>query len=450
MRRFYELLLNFDDKIPLFEEEGKSYYKADVLKKVELYRARLLEINCAWQGKQVYFDMKDRKSFIFLFFALSSLEAGIVLIPVEIANSEFIGEDVIYLTDNKPGPKAIYLDNEGQLNCNGIDFARVGSDESYSSLYLYTSGSTGKAKMVPKGFSHLLVELEELKGLFGVKRGEVFYYTSPLYHIYGFLFGLLLPLYCHARVILDYHFTPESVCDFVAKEPVDFFISIPSYYLFFKKIEKVALFRKCRHLISSSAPLPAAVSESFYQDGVSIREIYGSTETGGIAHRVSAVDANWQTFSYVKVVSKDLELSISSPAISVDYPVDTGYSTGDVVTFNDEGRFQLTGRNMSFVKIGGKRVNLNYVQVKYRSYLESLTGRAVDENSFFVGENGGKIFLISEEPFPGTSLEVKNSLKEYLPGYAIPKVLIHMQIPRNRMGKINRREIDKLLNNISS
>lgn len=453
MKSFYDLLTSYEGSSALLELDGKSYGKEELIEKVGFFREQLLNLYGDWEKRLVYLDMKERINFIFLFFALSSLGVSIVLLPVEVDSRDFLGGENLFITDNKEDESTIFVTTEGELRAKEVDFSALKTDDNDNSLYLYTSGSTGRARMIPKGVHHLLVELEELKSFLAVEKGELFYFTSPLYHIYGLLFGLLLPIYAGATTIIDYHFTPESVCDFVESREVEHFISIPSYYNFFKKIDKINVFKKCRCLVSSSAPLPVELSRSFLQEDVKIREIYGSTETGGIAHRVGAIDLNWQTFSYVNIIKKradyeSRELFIESPAISIDYSDIDGYNTGDIVIFNSAGNFQLTGRNKSFIKVGGKRVNLNFVLVKYKSYLKEVTGKIIDDHLLYIGEKNGRIFLISEESFPGTSLEVKTSMKRYLPGYAVPKLLLHMKIPRNSMGKINRKEIDNLLSNL--
>ena len=59
--------------------------------------------------------------------------------------------------------------------------------------------------------------------------------------------------------------------------------------------------------------------------------------------------------------TEELELFISSPAISVEYDKEVGYCTGDIVKFIDERHFTLLGRNTRFVKIHGKRIDLGFI-----------------------------------------------------------------------------------------
>ena len=79
---FYSLFsqnLNFS-----LEENEKEIDNQEILKKIETLKKNLLNISTNWKNKEVYLDIKDRKLFIFMFLALQSLEAKIVLIPIEI------------------------------------------------------------------------------------------------------------------------------------------------------------------------------------------------------------------------------------------------------------------------------------------------------------------------------------------------------------------------------
>jgi acyl-coenzyme A synthetase/AMP-(fatty) acid ligase len=246
------------------------------------------------------------------------------------------------------------------------------------------------------------------------------------------------------------------------KKKITIFISIPTYYRMFAELNLTKCFSNCRKLTSSSAPLPQDVSKKFYEKGIKITEIYGSTETGGIAHRVSAVNMGWQLFSYVKVFkewndyinnenvkneNEDIELRINSPAISVEYNKEKGFNTGDIIKFTDNGTFILLGRNIRFVKIAGKRVDLQFVLMKVREYLNQNNNCQIKDDELYIGEKEEKIYIISEKGFPKTSKEIKKDLNKLLPSYAIPRIFINMKIPRNNMGKIKKVEIEKIIKN---
>jgi acyl-coenzyme A synthetase/AMP-(fatty) acid ligase len=454
-KQIFSIWENINKDSFYIEENGVKYSKDQIDEKIDKLTTHLKCV-CNWQNQTVYLDVNNRMLFMICFLTLTKLQARVVLVPTEIKEEDYIYNGGLFLSDNKTNKNGIHIDNYFNIttgnNFNPEKIEPPVTDNTV--LYLYTSGSTGKAKLIPKTFLNLITEVEELKKNFNITENAVFYYTPPLYHIYGMLFGLLLPLYASAKIIIDYHFTPETIAEFVSNNKITHFISIPSYYRMFCDLNLIEHFKRCSVLFSSSAPLPIEISKSFYQNGIRITEVYGSTETGGIAYRTSAESEEWKMFSYVKIISNEpdyienkeiMEFKIISPAISVDYNPDLGFNTGDVVKFYTDNKFILLGRNTRFEKISGKRVDLHYVMQKLRDYMQSFTDITIKEESLYIGVKNEKIYIISENKFPKTAREMKNDLKHHLPGYAIPKIFINEKIPRNNMGKINKIKINEIV-----
>jgi acyl-coenzyme A synthetase/AMP-(fatty) acid ligase len=100
-----------------------------------------------------------------------------------------------------------------------------------------------------------------------------------------------------------------------------------------------------------------------------VEEVYGSTETGGIAHRSRMRDEKaFKAFPPVSWKIENERLLVKSPFISPALPLnDKGYYlTGDRACLSEEG-FELLGRVDSVVKVGGNRVELDAVEQKLRS-----------------------------------------------------------------------------------
>jgi acyl-coenzyme A synthetase/AMP-(fatty) acid ligase len=439
--------------------ENRSEYNFTQIESIsDKIKKDLLSITDIWENTFVYIDIKDRKTFIILFITLLKLKSKIVLLPIEIAPEEYFDECLLCISDNKKNERSIFISRDFQIiNGKELLINKVPGLTDNANIYLYTSGSTGKAKLIPKSDINLLTELYELHKIFGVSPDFTFCFTPPLYHIYGLLFGLLLPIFSGSKLIIDYYFTPESIAKFASENKIDFFVSIPAYYNMISDLNLIENFSKCRILSSSSAPLSKEISSKFYQYNINITEVYGSTETGGIAYRISPVNELWKLFSYVKIIKNssmisaaeedNLEFIIDSPAISVFYNKQEGYNTGDMVKFYDNDKFILTGRNTRFVKIKGKRVDLQYIHEKMKTYLINYYKTEFKDEMLYVGEKNELIFVLFEFNFPKNNTEMKKELKEHLPGYAVPKFFINVNIPRNIMGKINKVEINNIFDN---
>ncbi len=463
-QELYSLWTKIDKDTFYIEENKERIYKKEIDNQIKKFENNLKTI-ADWDNRKVYIDIKDKKLFIIALLSLLKLKSKIVLVPTEIKIEDYYYKEGLFLSDNKVYKNVIFLQNDffvkphEDFNPNKLE-SPVENDNTV--IYLYTSGSTGKAKLIPKTFLNLIYELKELKNILSVSKKDRFFFTPPLYHIYGFLFGFLLPIYCSGKIVLDNCFTPDSIANFVDKNDISVFISIPTYYRMFSDLGLIDCFKKCQKLTSSSAPLPMDISKEFYKKEIKINEIYGSTETGGIAYRVSAVSIEWKLFSYVRIFDDwndyidneniqkekdEIEFRINSPAISVDYNKKTGFNTGDIVKLFENGTFILLGRNVRFVKISGKRVDLQYVLEKVKNYLMEIKDSEIKEEELYVGEKDEKIYIIFEKEFPKSTKEIKNDLNKHLPSYAVPRILISNKIPRNNMGKINKVEIEKILKN---
>ncbi|MBN2546491.1 MAG: AMP-binding protein [Spirochaetes bacterium] len=451
---------NLDPKSFSIKLKNKSFKKSDIDNLKNKLKKNFTSLT-EFKGKKVFFDIKDRLTFITAFLSLLELKAKIILIPTEIKTEDYLDSGGVFLSDNKEVPEGIFIKDFHLVNA-GSNFKDIENQEietDNSVLYLYTSGSTGKAKLIQKSSINLLSELNELSKILKLSKNDVFFFTPPLYHIYGLLFGFLLPVFNSCRIIIDYLFTPETIADFIKANNVSFFVSIPTYYRMFGDLNLISVFSKCKFLTSSSAPLPLDISRDFLDKKVKILEVYGSTETGGIAHRIGAESLEWKLFSYVKIIeewddyletetineTKVVEFRITSPAISVKYDNQNGYNTGDLVELHPNGSFLLLGRNTRFVKINGKRVDLLYIGNKILEFLSLKFDKKIPEDFIYIGFKDNMIYAIIDIEVRINSKVFKNDLKKHLPSYAIPRIILNCKIPRNSMGKLNKLAINELI-----
>ncbi len=427
--------------------------KENVDEKIAVLEANFCNMFKNIENKRVFIDIKDRLSFLVTFFAMKKLNVATVLVPIEIQPQIFFEPGIIYISDNKHHPEGIFL-NEDLSLVPGENFHPENAKdfENAYDLYFFTSGSTGKSKNIGKHSLNIITELDELRKIYSVQSEDVFLCIPPIYHIYGFLFTLL-PIFSSAVLDLNSFFTPESIADYVASSKIDYLVAVPSYYSLFDKLNLVSSFSKLKGAFSSSGPLPGEISQIFFDKGIKINEIYGSTETGGMAYRVFAENPNYTLIDYVTIKNyapeQELELFISSPAISVEYDEETGYCTADVVKFIDEKHFTLLGRNTRFVKIHGKRIDLGFISANFRNYLKDSYGINLNENNVFVGCLDENIYMLFESDKPLDTAQISKDLRKILPGYAVPKKILQMEIPRNEMGKINKVAIETIINNIN-
>lgn len=219
-------------------------------------------------------------------------------------------------------------------------------------IWLYTSGSTGNPKPIKKTIQQLEAEIATLHGLWGCDFVPTVWSTVPQHHIYGLLFSLLWPV-CAGYKIQSHAFNFwEEIIDQIKYG--DFLISSPAHLSRTGAIDlEVDL-----QVFSSGALLSFDHAQQIQKIFTQVpKEIFGSTETGGIAYRQQqASNQPWTVFPGLNISVNDTQnLMLQSPYL----PDNQFHETSDRITFLDKDQFVLLGRSDRVVKIEGKRVNLS-------------------------------------------------------------------------------------------
>ncbi|MDN3521807.1 AMP-binding protein [Halomonas ramblicola] len=248
-------------------------------------------------------------------------------------------------------------------------------DASREALVLYTSGSTGEPVMQAKRFDQLEAELDTHADLWPLDAAAVVSQVSHQ-HIYGLLTGLLHPL-CHGVPFCgDVCRYPEVMAARLdearraGRRPT--LVSSPAQL---SRLPNHLTWDSPRRVFSSGAPLAAADAlrvETLLD--APVIELYGSTETGGIAHRCQSRGDDWQPLPGVEIALADGGLALRSPYL--EYP-DRWWHQPDRVAATPHG-FRLLGRADRLIKLAGKRVSLTAVERDLAALPEVGQARCVD------------------------------------------------------------------------
>ncbi len=236
-------------------------------------------------------------------------------------------------------------------------------------LRLFTSGTTGQAKEIPKSWRQL-DEVAELERRFGgpYPEGTRVFATAPHYHLYGLLFRVLWPLAAGRSFQSESLLHAEELQPRMADGGPAILASTPAHLRRWIQRQELSKLRgQLVEVFSSGGPLPAETAAGVEAAlGVAPIEIFGSTETGGVAERRQSAASSapsWQTIGGVEVRRDDETgcLRVRSPYVSVGALQPDGqleFEMGDRVEIEDGGRFALRGRADRIVKIGEKRLSL--------------------------------------------------------------------------------------------
>jgi acyl-coenzyme A synthetase/AMP-(fatty) acid ligase/3-hydroxymyristoyl/3-hydroxydecanoyl-(acyl carrier protein) dehydratase len=244
-------------------------------------------------------------------------------------------------------------------------------------LELSTSGTTGEGKQVRKALRHLEAEVAVLEASFGAGLApttQVFATASPQ-HLYGLLFRVLWPLAAGRPFHGPTYLHAEELLPRIEEAGDALLASTPAHL---SRVAGLARVRGAlREVVSSGGPLDAATADQVREAlGRAPLEVFGSTETGGVAWRRQQPGPDrliWTPLPGVRVeVVGEGEgagrLRVRSPFVSAESEADESFTTGDRVERLGDGRFLLGGRADRVVKIGEKRLALPEMESQLRAH----------------------------------------------------------------------------------
>lgn len=309
-------------------------------------------------------------------------------------------------------------------------------------LKLFTGGSTGKPKVWSKSPRNLLAEAVYLRNQFELTDKDLFIATVPPYHIYGLLFSILTPFLAQARVLPEIYTFPQEIISTMNRHKATVLVSVPIHYRSLKVDDLSAPSLKVA--FSSSGPLNRTDAAYFFKKtGLGIHEIYGSTETGGIATRsISENTDSWQPTDVVSWKLAGTRLAVRSDFTSPEMEKDTdGFCiTGDEAKPDKNNRFILLGRADGIIKVAGKRVDLQDIQNKILT-LPTVRDAVVIALPAPKGRESVIAALIACDL---TEIQFKKMISEKLEPYAMPRrIKIVPSITRTAAGKVDFRRIEQ-------
>ncbi len=234
-------------------------------------------------------------------------------------------------------------------------------------VVMFTSGSTGVPERIAKHLSQLNAEVHALQAVFGNLAnvpGLRTLATVSHQHIYGLLFRVLWPLAAGRLLGTDFLRYPEELAAQLSVPGPALLISSPAMLSRLPDhLDWAAASQGLRGIFSSGGPLPPdASTQSLALLGHSPTEVFGSSETGGIAWRRRAEQGDaWQPLPGVQVRLADSGcLSVRSGHLP-DAAV--WWETADRALPQEGGTgFVLQGRADRIVKLAEKRISLTAME----------------------------------------------------------------------------------------
>jgi acyl-coenzyme A synthetase/AMP-(fatty) acid ligase len=316
-----------------------------------------------------------------------------------------------------------------------------GPDEPF--LTLFTGGSTGKSKAWSKTPRNMLAEALYLSKKFGISSDDIFLSTVPPRHIYGLLYSVLIPFINSARLLDGIYTFPREILRAAQDYKASILVSVPVHY----RVLKVDDLQRhdLRIAFSSTGVLDKRDAAYFHnKTGVDITEIYGSTETGGVATRNLLRDGEtWRPLEPVDWKIRGGGLNVRSAFVSPTLPLDADgfFATADRADPDGDRGFILRGRADDIVKIGGKRVDLAAVQNKLK-LMPGVRDAVVIAIPTGKGRQNELAAVVATHL---GALQVRRHIAAISEAYAVPRrIAVVEEIPVMHTGKYDRAGIERI------
>jgi acyl-coenzyme A synthetase/AMP-(fatty) acid ligase len=376
---------------------------------------------------------------------LGAWRAGVsVLLPADLqarTRQRWSSEVDVWLTDQA---EDAHLSDyrHSPLSAAALDLDRC-------QLSLCTSGSSGEPKRIDKNLRQLANEVQALEHLWGADLGEACIIGSvATQHIYGLLFRVLWPLCAGRSFVRKQLAFPEDLQRASREHPAFAWVASPALLKRMgDNLDWLAL-SAVRRVFSSGGALPAEAAQSLHQRlNQWPTEIFGSSETGGIAWRQG--QDLWQPFAGIELSQdSDGALLIASPYL----PPGHVEHTADAARIATDGRFELLGRLDRIVKLEEKRISLPMLEKALMDHPWVADTRlgVIQENRASLGV----LLVLSEQGLHALRNQGRRTLTQALRQHlgqhcealALPRRWrLLRQLPLNAQGKLPQAEVEALL-----
>jgi acyl-CoA synthetase (AMP-forming)/AMP-acid ligase II len=308
-------------------------------------------------------------------------------------------------------------------------------------LMAFTSGTTGTPKVVPLTHRNLLTSIRAAMAAWRWRRYDILVHALPLFHQHG-LGGLHATLIAGSSLHLCPRFDAQELIGATEKATVLF--AVPTMY---QRLEGRSGSR-LRLCISGSAPLSRAIAKHAEEVlGRAPLVRYGTTESGlGTSQVISDPPADTVGIPLPGVelrLGEDGEIQLRGPQVAAPFLEQDGwFRTGDVGRIDGAtGHLVIDGRIKEMIITGGMKVYPREVEVALESHPDVAEAAVAGVASERWGEQVTAWVVLK----PGASFDADKLIEHagtLVAPYKRPKEIKRLEsLPRNHVGKIDRREL---------
>lgn len=345
---------------------------------------------------------------------------------------------------------------------------RTTGSDSDPALLVYTSGTTGRPKGALHTQSGLIWNAIDSTHYHDLTGSDHVLTVLPMFHVGGLCIQTLPALHAGATLTLHPRFDPAAwFSDVVARRPT-LTLLVPAVMraLIDHPAWKQTDLSSLRMAAAGSSTIPDSLIAAFHERGLTVTQIYGSTETGPVSIYLRLEDARRKAGSAgraalhaeVRLVDgndRDVplgkvgEILVRAPNVMQGYWKDPDnpsfrdgwFRSGDLAFQDEEGFYYVVGRSKDMIISGGENI--------YPAELENVLGDCPEiAEAAVIGleeAKWGEVAVAAVVRRPGSALDEAGVMKLFegrLARYKHPRRVVFMDaLPKNAMGKVQKFEL---------
>eukprot|EP01039_Chlorochromonas_danica_P004068 gene4068-4449_t len=438
----------------------------------------------AWKANRAFVPLSNNHSMHEINYFIENSKLSTIICP----SKEDLPKHVEGLLAPVLETKALLANPHGDHQSLNVEH-----DPSNPALIVYTSGTTGRPKGVVHSQGNLDAQITSLVEAWQYDEKDRILHFLPLYHMHGLLNKLLCMLHAGGTVQFLQSASAAALwqtlaqeksnpISFLSNKPLTLFMGVPTIYARLleyvpklpeqEKEAAISILRSLRLMVSGSAALPDTILHQWQAlTGHTLLERYGMTELGMALsnpyqgrRKVGAVGLPLREVqcrlvddvhhTVIDVPNHPGELQVRGPSVFQEYlgnekatteafSEDRWFRTGDMALVDEEGYYRILGRASSdIIKSSGYKISALEIERELLSFPKIREAAVVAVADPIVGE---KIVAVISPAVHGLAQEeIENFLMDRLAHYKRPKTYFFSEyIPRNHMGKVNKKTLLK-------
>jgi acyl-CoA synthetase (AMP-forming)/AMP-acid ligase II len=457
---------------------------ADKLRRTRAELERRFAADCVISGARIVVAVSNGPQFVATLLAILAAGGSPLLVHPKTPAAELkrtalrFGARLI-MTDECPGtnlePQSLALIRFGagdwlELFAAHVDPATPGFRGDYFDLpgvpMHPTSGTTGEPKVALRPGFAAIEEARHYIETIGISAADTIMAVAPMCHAYAYGMCVMVPLLSGASVVSMRSFQTSRVYQGLAETPITILPGVPAMFdvLLFGAGDRLR--SAMRTVLSAGSPLAERTADRFRtRTGITIRPLYGTTETGGIT--VAPVGEKQIAGTCVGPPMQGIDvqvrpdpahtdpnsgmgrLFIHSSSMMAGYLghdgidqmplVDGWFQTGDLARIDEFGHIHLVGREADVINVEGLKV----IPSEVEETIAAVPG-VIEVKVYAGSRKSGSQFIkaaIVVEPHVDLA-SIRSACERNLVYYKRPDRIIPLDaLPRSAAGKIQKDQL---------